>query len=88
MMYEHDANQFPTNTKAVLLKPPSSPFDGPVQEVEEGLQDHMVARLVRMMKFGRVQGDRGPRRIPNTLKYTKARVYKSINTLFLNKKNT
>lgn len=48
------------------------PFHGPVQEVEEGLEHHVVARLVRVVQFGRVQGDGGPRGIPHTLEDARA----------------
>lgn len=41
-------------------KPLSSPFHRPIQEVEEGLQHHVVACLVWVMKLGRIQGNGGP----------------------------
>lgn len=53
--------------QAIYLIPLCSPFNCPIQEVEEGLKHHMVACLVWVVKFGRVQGNGGPRRVPYTL---------------------
>ena len=45
----------------------SSPLHGAVQQVEEGLQYHVVPRLVGVVELGGVEGDGGSRRVPHAL---------------------